>query len=245
MADAPLIPRDASGAVAPFCDAAGGFLPLLCTLNCAAVAAEARAAHGLSTEDAEAAAFASLSARAAASPSSAASAASAASALLFLPYLIGERTPNWPTSTGALIGLRPGSLGDKGAVYLAAVEGAILSLRAGYDRLIAGGVRNARRLLLVGGCAASGLWRRIACDAFALPVVVSSEPEAAARGAAVCAAAVATRETVKSCATRLAPAEQGDMLLPDAASAAFYLALLKRFTLASEALYGVGTLSTS
>jgi len=26
----------------------------------------------------------------------------------FLPYLVGERTPNWPQATGALLGLTPG-----------------------------------------------------------------------------------------------------------------------------------------
>ncbi len=28
--------------------------------------------------------------------------------LTLLPYLVGERTPNWPSSTGALLGLRHG-----------------------------------------------------------------------------------------------------------------------------------------
>ena len=39
--------RDPTGAVCPFLDATGGGLPLLCTLNCAAVPEEARAAYGL------------------------------------------------------------------------------------------------------------------------------------------------------------------------------------------------------
>ena len=30
----------------------------------------------------------------------------------FLPYLTGERSPNWPDATGALVGLRPGTLAN-------------------------------------------------------------------------------------------------------------------------------------
>ena len=32
----------------------------------------------------------------------------------FLPYLVGERSPNWPKASGALTGLRPGSLSTPG-----------------------------------------------------------------------------------------------------------------------------------
>ena len=48
----------------------------------------------------------------------------------FLPYLTGERTPNWPGSTGALTGLRPGQI-RPGLVYRAALEGATYSLLNG------------------------------------------------------------------------------------------------------------------
>ena len=48
----------------------------------------------------------------------------------FLPFLTGERTPNWPISTGVLYGLRPGSL-RPGLVYRAALEGATFPLLYG------------------------------------------------------------------------------------------------------------------
>lgn len=35
----------------------------------------------------------------------------------FLPYLLGERTPNWPQSTGALLGLRPGEVAHYAYMY--------------------------------------------------------------------------------------------------------------------------------
>lgn len=48
----------------------------------------------------------------------------------FLPFLTGERTPNWPDSYGVLTGLRPGSL-RPGSVYRAALEGATYPLLYG------------------------------------------------------------------------------------------------------------------
>jgi len=48
----------------------------------------------------------------------------------FLPYLTGERSPNWPDSYGVLTGLRPGSL-NPGRLYRAALEGATYPLLFG------------------------------------------------------------------------------------------------------------------
>jgi hypothetical protein len=48
----------------------------------------------------------------------------------FLPFLTGERTPNWPHSFGVLTGLRPGSV-RPGLLYRAALEGATFSLLNG------------------------------------------------------------------------------------------------------------------
>ena len=48
----------------------------------------------------------------------------------FVPYLTGERTPNWPHASGAVAGLRPGSL-RPGLLYRAALEAATFSLLSG------------------------------------------------------------------------------------------------------------------
>jgi hypothetical protein len=48
----------------------------------------------------------------------------------FLPFLTGERTPNWPHSTGCITGLRAGSM-RPGLLYRAALEGATFSLLNG------------------------------------------------------------------------------------------------------------------
>jgi xylulokinase len=49
----------------------------------------------------------------------------------FLPYITGERTPNWPHASGGILGIRPGTLQRPGLLYRAALEGATFSLLAG------------------------------------------------------------------------------------------------------------------
>lgn len=80
-------------AVCPFCDATGAWLPLICTLNCTVPVEEVAAAFEMSHDDITALAEKE---------------AAGAEGVNFLPYLLGERTPNWPNSSGAVLGLRPG-----------------------------------------------------------------------------------------------------------------------------------------
>jgi xylulokinase len=51
--------------------------------------------------------------------------------LNMLPYLIGERTPQWPRATGAFLGLRPGMLARPGLLYRSAIEASTFSLANG------------------------------------------------------------------------------------------------------------------
>jgi xylulokinase len=84
---------DPTCAVCPFCDATGAWLPLICTLNCTVPAEEVCAAFKMSHHDLTALAE---------------SETAGAEGVNFLPYLVGERTPNWPHSSGAVLGLKPG-----------------------------------------------------------------------------------------------------------------------------------------
>ena len=159
---------DPAGVVCLFCDATGGWLPLLCTLNCTGVTEEVRVAFGLSHEG-----ITELAARE----------QPGCREVSFLPYLSGERTPNWPQSTGAILGLRPGLL-RPGLLFRAAMEGAMFSLLAGLHRLRGFGL-GAEELRVVGGGSANRLWRRVVADAFQLPLRFPVEKEAAALGAAL------------------------------------------------------------
>jgi xylulokinase len=158
---------DPTGIVAGFADAAGGFLPLVCTLNAARVLDAAASMLGVD--------HAELSRLALSAPAG-------AGGLVLVPYLEGERTPNKPLATGALHGLR---LGTANPAYLAraAVEGMLCTLAAGLDALVEQGV-TVNRVVLVGGGAQSPAVRAIAPTVFGVPVLVPPPGEYVADGAA-------------------------------------------------------------
>jgi xylulokinase len=160
---------DPEGLVAAFCDSTGGWLPLLCVMNMTGVLEEVR--HAFPDHD-----HVSLTA-------AAREVAPGGEGLLLLPYLVGERVPNLPTATGALVGLRPGLL-RAGPLYRAALEGTSLSLGLGVDRMKRLGIA-LDTVRLVGGGAQNPLWRQVLADVLEVPVVRLSEPESGALGAAI------------------------------------------------------------
>lgn len=203
---------DPEGLIAPFCDATGGWLPLLCVMNATGVAEEVRRAFALSHERFDELAL---------------SAAAGAEGLTFLPYLAGERVPDLPRASGVLHGLRPGAL-DPARLARAALEGVALNLQWGLERLRALGTR-AEELHLVGGASKSRAWARILADALDLRVRPLAEPESAALGAALQAAwAVGRAQGGAQEIDELARgflAEAGAPLEPDRSAAARYAEL--------------------
>jgi len=159
--------HDPTGTVAGFADATGGFLPLVCTLNAARVLDAT--AHLLSLDQA------GLAAAALAAPAG-------AGGCVLLPYLDGERTPNLPTATGTLTGLTRATMTPP-FIARAAVEGMLCGLADAVDALAAQGV-DVRRILLIGGAAASPAVREIARTIVTVPVVVPPPGEYVADGAA-------------------------------------------------------------
>lgn len=104
--------------------------------------------------------------------------------LLFLPYLMGERSPYWdPLARGALVGLTmPHSQPE---VVRAVLEGVAFNLRLILDALRTQDVQIAR-LLLIGGGAKSAVWRQILADVLELPIYLPAlTTEATALGALV------------------------------------------------------------
>lgn len=192
-------PSDPAGLVAPFCDATGQWLPLWCTMNCTTPAEEVRQAFGLD--------HAALTALAEQTPSG-------AGGLQFLPYLSGERAPDWPHARGVLHGLTPGAL-RPGPLYRAALEGAAFALRLGMEHLPFG----ARELRVVGGGARNPLWRRILADLFGAPLSFPLEPETAALGAALQAAAAVSGAHVADFVTAHPPALEEIRIEPRADAA--------------------------
>jgi xylulokinase len=164
---------DSSGLIAPFCDATGAWLPLLCVMNCTNVTEEVRAAFP------DAGDHDALTCAAQDVPPG-------CDGLLWLPYLQGERVPDLPRARGLLSGMSAGSL-RPGMLFRAALEGVCLNLGWGVERLRALGV-SVDAVRVVGGGAQNPLWRSILADVLDASVTRLLEPESAALGAAIDAA---------------------------------------------------------
>lgn len=107
--------------------------------------------------------------------------------LIFLPYLMGERTPHLdPMARGAFVGLSAShTLGD---MARAVMEGVAFSLADCLGVLGEAGVCP-KSLVAVGGGGTSALWREIICNVLNTEVELSpTAAEGAAYGAAVLAA---------------------------------------------------------
>lgn len=215
---------DASGAVCPFCDATGAWLPLVCTLNCTVPAQEVRELYGLD--------HAAITALAQEEPIG-------CDGVTYLPFLAGERTPNWPHATGSVLGLRPGSLARPGLLYRAAIEGATFSLLAGLRRMEALGLRPSE-LRAVGGGSRNPLWRQVIADAFQLPVRLPLEAESAAFGAALQAGAVHSKASVADFVSDHQPPLAEEVVLPRPGVRDAYRQAFERHVNMGQLLFGGG-----
>ncbi len=159
---------DPDGAWAAFCSSTGGWLPLICTMNCTVVTEQVADAFGFSTRDGDT--------HLQATPPG-------ADGLVMLPFLNGERTPDLPLGKGVLAGLDTTNM-TPAHLYRAAMEGATYSLKYGYDAFVRAGMRF-DRIVLTGGGSNSAQWRQMVADVFGLPVDVPTQSEGAAFGAAL------------------------------------------------------------
>ncbi len=163
---------DASGLVAGFADATGGYLPLVCTLNATKVTDTVGRLLGVDQP--------TLASLALEGPPD--------TVAVLVPYLDGERSPNLPTATGLLTGLRTGT--TPADLSRAAHVGVLCNLLEGGEALCRAGVDTSGRRLLIGGGARSPAYRQLAADLWAGPVVVPDAEETVATGACVQAATV-------------------------------------------------------
>jgi xylulokinase len=189
--------NDASGAVAGFADATGRFLPLACTLNATKVTDEVARLIGRTREELEMLATGSEP---------------GARGVVLLPYLDGERTPNLPTATGTLAGLRSDTA--PADLARAAYEGVVCHLLEALDALTSAGVPTDRgRLFVVGGGARSPIYPRLIADLAQRPVQVPVAAEYVARGACVQATAALTGRDVAEVGRAWEP--DGSVIEPD------------------------------
>lgn len=105
--------------------------------------------------------------------------------LLFLPYLIGERTPHSdPNARGVFFGLNYQH--DIRHMIRATIEGVAFSQRESIEILQDFGLR-ADRLIVSGGAARSQLWCQIMADVTGIDVVTTNIDDPASVGAALIA----------------------------------------------------------
>ena len=122
--------------------------------------------------------------------------------LIYLPYLMGERTPILdPNARGVFFGLS--AMHTKAHMARAVLEGISYSLRDCLEILEEMKI-DVASMTLCGGGAKSPLWRQMLADVYGIPVGILASNEGAALGAAIlggCAAGVyaSVEEGCKAC----------------------------------------------
>jgi xylulokinase len=159
---------DPKGDLAAFCSSSGGWLPLLCTMNCTVATEEFRALFGLDVKafDAEGT-----------------KAPIGADGVVILPFFNGERTPNLPHGRASVNGLTAANF-KRENIARAALESAIFGMRIGLQGFAELGFK-AKEIRITGGGAKSQIWQSIAANVMKLPVRVPQTSEAAAMGGAL------------------------------------------------------------
>jgi xylulokinase len=104
--------------------------------------------------------------------------------LLFLPYLIGERSPHWnPLARGVFVGLTMSH--GRAEMARAVLEGVAFNLKMILDAFLEQGTA-IQAMRLIGGGARSALWRQILADVYGLPILRPALlAEATSLGAAI------------------------------------------------------------
>ena len=164
--DTPVI--DTDGNIAAFCSSTGGWLPLLCTMNCTLATELMKQPLNITTPEFDA----TLTAVEAGSDG-----------LIMLPFFTGERTPNLPKASASLLGLTAQNC-TRGHLLRATVEGATYAIRFGLDELTRLGIE-AAEIVLTGGGSKSAAWCQIVADICDLPVTLLAQDEGASFGAAL------------------------------------------------------------
>lgn len=162
--DKPII--DPEGNIAAFCNSVGGWLPLLCTMNCTLSTEIMRQMLGVGLDDFEEAVG---------------KVAPGSDGLTVLPFFNGERTPNLPNATASVTGLNSHNCTREHLLH-ATMEGTCFALKFGLDTMTHLDVQ-AHDIILTGGGSRSQTWRQMIADIFQMPVSLYHGDEGASFGA--------------------------------------------------------------
>jgi xylulokinase len=223
--DEPVI--DPDGEIAAFCSSTGGWLPLLCTMNCTVTTELMRGLLGADLDGFER--------HLRLSPPGAEGA-------ITLPFFNGERTPNLPDARGCLVGLNSRNMRPEHFLR-SAVEGATFALRYGIDRLAGLGVEG-EEIILTGGGANSPAWRQIVADICSTPVTILEQNQGAAFGAALQALAMldGAESGIDDICNEHLPRSEAACVEPSSSAVSTYEPAYRQYRQAVEAvasLYGL------
>ena len=172
-------PADASGQVFAHASASGDHLPLTCTLNATLAVDDIARMVGLDRD-----------------------AVASRTRVVVMPYLSGERLPNYPDARGTIVGIDHAT--TAGEILLAAYEGVAYSLVKSLDVLHvhSSGVGADAPIVLVGGGARGAIWQETISRLSGRELLIPRADELVALGAAAQAAAILSNETAVDVATR-------------------------------------------
>ena len=164
----------------------------------------------------------------------AATAPPGANGLLYLPYLVGERTPHMnPQARGMFLGLA--AQHARAELVRAVLEGVALACFDAFAVLAELGAAP-QRIVLAGGGASSPLWCQIIADVFGLPVEPLAVENQSAMGAILLAGGGAGLFDVGK--TAVSWASTRPAIQPNPANHALYQSLLAVFRGAYEKYWG-------
>lgn len=164
--DSPVIDKD--GNIAAFCSSTGGYLPLLCTMNCTVSTEIMRKLLAIDISEIDDMANQSEA---------------GSNGLITLPFFNGERTPNLPNGKGTLIGMDMDNV-TKPNIIRSSMESALFAMRYGLDSFVKLGFKPAE-IILTGGGSKSLVWRQIAADIMNTTIIITDTAEAGALGGAI------------------------------------------------------------
>lgn len=159
---------DPANGLSGFCSSTGGWLPLLCTMNCTVATEFVRNLFQMDVKELD---------------GEAAKAPCGSEGVLVMPFFNGERTPNLPNGRASITGLTSANT-NRANIARASLESAVFAMRGGLDAFRKLGFQP-KEIRLIGGGSKSPIWRQIAADIMNLPIRVPALDEAAALGGAV------------------------------------------------------------
>ena len=223
--DSPVI--DPEGNLAAFFSSTGGWLPLLCTMNCTVASELMRELFDRDLDE--------LNRLAGKSPIG-------SEGIITLPFFNGERTPNLPNGRGCLVGMTGSNVREEN-ILRSAMESAILGMKLGLNSFRKLGFKP-REVRLIGGGSKSPLWRQISADVLDLPVKVPVIEEAAAFGGALQALWTLEKTEgkdgdISGIIDTHVKLKESDTCLPDPESVKKYAALYDDYNRYVEALSGL------